>query len=625
MKKSIISAILLLLLIATLGFYIYDAKVQRSNFFLIDNNIEKIVVLNKDFDLYLKNTLSYDNFDIIQYKITSFKNELQEINNNKILHNLENSKLKNALQEVESDIKSKFNTINRVKSYRAILNNSFRIIQKIKNHGISSDLNILYTVIMTVDKNPELDIKQELLKIDKFIPIHTQKYEIYFLKHAQIILEYQLKFINIQESLKQLKINKKLQLFHNLYEAYSQNSIKKAQAAIAILFILLAISIVLYLVYEYKLSLSNKELSRFRKTVESSDNIVVITDENEFIKYVNEAFTKTTGYTLGEVVGKKPNILKSGQQSKEFYKNLHDTIHNGKKWSGEFINVDKNGKLSYEKASIMPVLNDNGEIKEFISIKLDITNETVTGQQLKEKEKLLVQQSKMAAMGEMLENIAHQWRQPLSVISTAASGLRVQKELHLAITVEEDVDVLNKINDTAQYLSETINNFRDFFNPNKEKTIFNLKNTYLKTLNLVNSKFKYLDIEIIENLTDIELNNLDSEIVQVIMNLLNNARDILETKKDQEKLIFVDIYQKDNYAIMEIKDNGGGISEDIINKIFDPYFTTKHQSQGTGIGLYMSHEIMTKHIGGNLLVQNINYEYQSKNYKGAMFTIKLPL
>ena len=107
------------------------------------------------------------------------------------------------------------------------------------------------------------------------------------------------------------------------------------------------------------------------------------------------------------------------------------------------------------------------------------------------------------------------------------------------------------------------------------------------------------------------------------MNILNNARDILETK-DQKRLIFVDIYQDQDNAIIKIKDNAGGIPDDIIGKIFEPYFTTKHKSQGTGIGLYMSMEMITKHMKGKLSVENITYIYDDIEYKGAGFTICIP-
>ncbi len=242
--------------------------------------------------------------------------------------------------------------------------------------------------------------------------------------------------------------------------------------------------------------------------------------------------------------------------------------------------------------------------------------------ELDDKQHMLAQQSKMVSMGEMLENIAHQWRQPLSVISTSSTGLLLQKELGISAEKDE-LEILNKINDTAQHLSQTINDFRDFFKSNKEKSLFDIKKIYLKTSILMSSKLKNKDIQVIENLAEIEVEGIEGEFIQVLMNILNNSQDILETTKDDRKLIFVDIYKDGKDTITTIKDNGGGIPNDIINKVFDPYFTTKHKAQGTGIGLYMSMEIIVKHFGGSLEVHNEEYEYEGEMYKGAKFIIKI--
>ena len=619
MKKSIISSLILFLSISLLGYFIYDAKLKMENYFFLNKKIENIILANLQFDLFVKSTLSYENFDIVQNKTATIEKNLTLIYSNKIIQNLKKSELKTSLKNLQNNIDKKLNIIQKVISYKAILNNSFRNIQKLKKFNVNNFGN-LYTVIMTIDKNPELNIMQELAKIDKLK--YNNKYEKYFLKHATIILKYQAKFNKLNNLLKILQTNKKLEKFHLLYEQYSKSSIFKAQLATIGLFILIWILIIIYLMYSYKLIIINRQLSRFRKTVENSDNIVVITDENETIKYVNEAFTKTTGYTYKEAIGQKPSILKSGKQPDSFYKELEETIHNGKKWSGEFVNIGKSGELSYEKASITPVIED-GKIIEFVAIKLDITNETITQQQLKEKEKLLIQQSKMAAMGEMLENIAHQWRQPLSMISTAATGIITQKALGVSSN-EDEVNMLHNINNTVQHLSQTITDFRDFFKSDKTKVLFNIKDAYNKTLNLVNSKFKSSEIEVFEQIIDIQINNLDTELIQVLMNILNNAKDVLETKENQRRLIFVDIYKQNNNAILEFKDNGGGIAPDIIDKIFEPYFTTKHKAQGTGIGLYMSAEMIIKHIGGNLTVKNEEFEYDGITYLGACFTITIP-
>ena len=626
MNKRIFNTCFLLSLLLTLAYYINNARIQNNNFFKVNNIIEQIILLNKDFNLYLKNSFKYNNFDIIQEKISSIQLEFKKLEKNETLLNDNDKILHKEIEQLGISLTKKLDIIHRVKSYRAILNKSYVITQRIKKDGISDELNSLYTIIMTLDKNPEVNIEMELAKLPSYKYLNKNKNDKFFLKHSNAILKYKNKLDQIHSNLKKIPIENELNSFHENYNNYSQTIIQKAYLSIIILFVLLLIAVISYLVYDYKLATSRKELSRFRKTVENSDNIIVITDGRMKIKYVNAAFTKVTGYTFNEVIGKNPKILTSGNQTKEFYEELNKTIFSGKKWSGEFVNLSKSGKLSYEQATITPVFDENNKIIEFVAIKLDTTKETLAQEQLLKKEKLLLQQSKMAAMGEMLQNIAHQWRQPLSLISTASTGLLVKKEMKIPTTIKEDMHILNTINDATQHLSETINAFRDFFNPNKEKINFKLQNVYRKTLNIVETRFKSMDIEIIENLEDISITNLDNELIQVIMNLLNNARDILSTITDmQKKLIFVNIYKKDNNIIISVKDNGGGIDDKIINKVFEPYFTTKHQSQGTGIGLYMCQEIITKHMGGELTVSNQSFSYKDIEYTGAEFKIQFPL
>jgi two-component system, NtrC family, sensor kinase len=243
----------------------------------------------------------------------------------------------------------------------------------------------------------------------------------------------------------------------------------------------------------------------------------------------------------------------------------------------------------------------------------------------REQEHLLIQQSKMAAMGEMLGNIAHQWRQPLSTITVASTGAKLQKEMG-CLTDKELNSVFTSINNAAQYLSTTIDDFRDFFNLNNSKiTRFNISDTFNKTLSLVRAQYTAKNIEIIENIENIELSLIENELIQVLINILNNARDALLNIKNQPRLIFIDVFKKDDEILIEIKDNAQGVPEDIIDKIFEPYFTTKHKSQGTGIGLFMSEEIVRKHLKGTIRVSNENYTYEGVTYKGAKFSIVFDL
>ncbi|MCG3683293.1 cache domain-containing protein [Aliarcobacter butzleri] len=243
--------------------------------------------------------------------------------------------------------------------------------------------------------------------------------------------------------------------------------------------------------------------------------------------------------------------------------------------------------------------------------------------ELDNKQAILYQQSKMAAMGEMIGNIAHQWRQPLSIITTATSGMVLQKQMGV-LTDEFFFEASNRINTSSQYLSQTIDDFRNFFIPNKEKSKVNLIEIFKKTLDLISAQFSSKDIEIIKNIEGVEFESYENELIQALINILNNSRDEL-IKKDDERFIFVDAFEKDNFINITIKDNAGGVIKENLDKIFEPYFTTKYKSQGTGIGLYMTEEIITKHLNGTICVENVEFTYDEKEYFGAEFTIKIDL
>ena len=285
-------------------------------------------------------------------------------------------------------------------------------------------------------------------------------------------------------------------------------------------------------------------------------------------------------------------------------------IYRIKRANNEIRWIDCRGKLDEDKLSIIGIIQDITESKN-----LEIEKQ--------QKDELLYQQSKMAAMGEMIGNIAHQWRQPLSTISTASTGTKLQKEMN-CLSDEDLFSALTSINNSAQYLSKTIDDFRDFFNPSNNKvTEFDISDAISKTLNLVKAQFVAKDIEIIQNIEEYKINSIENELIQVLVNILNNARDALDVTENQRRLIFINTYSKDNTLYLEIQDNAKGIPEDIIDRIFEPYFTTKHQSQGTGIGLYMSKEIIEKHLNGKILVSNKEYVFDGISYTGACFTIEI--
>ena len=259
---------------------------------------------------------------------------------------------------------------------------------------------------------------------------------------------------------------------------------------------------------------------------------------------------------------------------------------------------------------------DNHRLK--LTTLIDIT-------ELKAKDRLLFQQSKMASMGEMIGNIAHQWRQPLSVISTCASGTKIEKEMNV-LRDERLYESLDLIMENTQYLSKTIDDFRNFFKADKDIEDFNINESIKKVLKLVKSSIQNHNIKVKTIFQDdLIIKGLPNEFLQVIINIINNAKDVIILNSVNERYIDIKTYKKENYCFIEISDNGGGVDELIISKVFEPYFTTKHQSQGTGIGLYMSHQIIVEHMQGTISMKNIDFQIENKSYKGCKVVIKIPL
>ena len=258
--------------------------------------------------------------------------------------------------------------------------------------------------------------------------------------------------------------------------------------------------------------------------------------------------------------------------------------------------------------------------KRFYNYKQSIKKKNLEN---KKQEEFLNEQSKMASMGEMIGNIAHQWRQPLSVISTASTGMLLQKE-YGTLTDEQFMKTCGVINTNAQYLSKTIDDFRNFVKGDSKKTIFSLTHNIDSFLHLVEGTTKSNDINIVLDLdNDIQINGFENELPQCLINIFNNAKDAFNDI--ETKYIFISTSIEENNAVIKIKDNAGGIEEDILGKIFEPYFTTKHKSQGTGLGLHMTYNLIIDGMDGTIEANNITYKYEEKEYIGAEFTITLPL
>jgi len=351
-------------------------------------------------------------------------------------------------------------------------------------------------------------------------------------------------------------------------------------------------------------------VNEFEQLINSTMEAMFILDNGTCIECNTEA-VKLLGYT------NKKEII--GLHALEVIDSKHHDLVK--------LNLQQDNSEPYEvnalkqDGSILPVLirghsfyRKNKKIR--ISAMLDLT-------QLKQKERVITENAKMVALGEMMANIAHQWRQPLSVVSTAASGVKVQKEMDI-LTDTLFYDSMDAIVKNANYLSKTIDDFSSFIKDDKKKQTFSLKEHIDKNLGILSGTFKINHINLVLDINSrIELNTFENELTQAFINIINNAKDVLNEKNIEEKLIFIKSYKDKNNVYLSIKDNAGGIPENIINRVFEPYFTTKDKQQGTGLGLYMVRQIIVESIKGEILVQNVEFKHLDKNYKGAEFIITL--
>ena len=359
-----------------------------------------------------------------------------------------------------------------------------------------------------------------------------------------------------------------------------------------------------------------------RKLKLINDKYVIssVTDTSGKILDASDAFCTISGYTREELIGRPHSMVRHPDMPKSAFKELWDTIKQGKTWQGRVKNLKKDGGYYWVYANIEPIFNKKGEIEAYAAIRLDITDSIHLQEELQksqQKDKAMLQQSKLAQMGEMIAMIAHQWRQPLTAISSTTS------DLYMKIMLENYdskyfSEKLEEIDDLSQYLSKTIDDFRSFYKEDKEKMSIKFSEITRGALDIVSnsveSKYIILDTKFA---CEKKIAVYPNELKQVILNLIKNAEDVLVEKEIQNPIIYLKTYDDAQNSYFEVRDNAGGIDDNIIEKIFDPYFSTKTKKDGTGLGLHMSKIIVEDHCGGKLMVCN--------EEDGALFKISIPI
>lgn len=365
----------------------------------------------------------------------------------------------------------------------------------------------------------------------------------------------------------------------------------------------------------------NSELQKFSLIAKKTENSVMILDDKGEVQWANEAFCKLFGYQPTELSKENRNVfnLTNCTDLIDIWSNC---IRSGQTISYESARLSKHDKLVYLQSTLTPMLDESGKVIMLALIDTDISkqksvekkltqlNQTLekrVSEELKanrEKDVILIQQNRQAALGDLLSNIAHQWRQPLSAV-----GLNIQNIQDAYLFGELSNEYLHervkKCMHLVDHMSQTIDDFRMFVEPDKQKHQFCVNRVIHKTVAFIEPTFQELGIDIeIHGGKDIFVYGFSNEYMQVVLNILYNAKDFLDEEKIEKPVVKIEINEVKDGCEVIVFNNGPQIDDQVAHRIFDPYFTTKEVNKGSGLGLYIAKNIIEFNMNGRLWFRN---------------------
>ncbi len=354
------------------------------------------------------------------------------------------------------------------------------------------------------------------------------------------------------------------------------------------------------------------EKNKLKNIIEFIPTPILLYDEDGKILIANKILKESIGFTKEEIFDTDflvENICKEKDRKalKDFFIKPFKTNKMEQKRETIYSKTGER-RVGIFNSILLKNPHENNK-KVVISVMVDIT-------ELQDKEDIMIAQSRQAAMGDMLTMIAHQWRQPLSIISMVSNNIHAQLELQGKIKAKEIKEYIKTLDEQSSYLSDTIDDFRNFFKPDIAKETMSFNSIFDKILTLLQKSLQNNDIPLtLPKNGNLEISTYPNQLIQVIINIINNSKDAIKENNSEHGVITVSIDENKQSVVLNISDNGGGIDPAIKDKLGQPYVSTKSKN-GTGLGVYMSTIIVSKHLGGKL--------YWDSDDKNTCFHIKLP-
>lgn len=358
-----------------------------------------------------------------------------------------------------------------------------------------------------------------------------------------------------------------------------------------------------------------QRLVLLQQAVNQSNNTVLISKIDGTVQYVNNSFCECCGYEEAQLLGQKAEILNTMGLNPLASEELYTTLSENKVWIGEVKKQHKDGSEHILRMAISPVKDANEKTTHLIAIGEDVSKYRQIESKLQEKEKMLLAQSRLAAVGEMLSMIAHQWRQPLSIIQISLGNL----ELTLQLMEVEEQESINAITEQVEFLSKTIDDFSHFFKKESHVEAIDFNTIVCNAIRLFEKNLENDHITLEKECNvHMPIHTRQQDVVQVLLNLITNAREVLLHRNiPSAKITLRTRYvPEDALFIIEVIDNGGGVDETIKHRIFEPYFSTKESLEGSGLGLYITKSVVENNLHGSIGFENVQ--------EGACFYIKIP-